>query len=166
MRSKYIFISLKLKWIRTLLNQDKTNWKVLPEYLFKDKNEIKANMNIDNFYQISNNNNLPIFYEDIIKCWINVHKNSFSGVSNFENIRKQLIWGNKHITFNKKSLIFKNWIKSNILFVNDIIDEHGEINEENILQKLKDKTNWISEFNTLKNAIPKTWKIILKPTIL
>ena len=47
-------------------------------------------------------------------------------------------------TFNKKSLIFKNWIKSNIIFVNDIIDIHGQINEETILQKLKDKTNWIS----------------------
>ena len=63
-------------------------------------------MNIDNFNQIPNNINLPIFYEDIIKCWINVHKTSFSEVNNFENIRKQIIWGNKNITFNKKKFTF------------------------------------------------------------
>ena len=119
-------------------------------------------MNIDNLNQISKYSHLPIFYEDILKCWINVHKTSFSEVYNFENIRKQIIWGNKFITFNKKSSIFKNWINSNILFVNDIIDNQGQINEDIILQKLINKTNWISEFNQLKNAIPKLWKNILK----
>ena len=119
-------------------------------------------MNIDNFNQISNYSHLPIFYEDILKCWINVHKTSFSEVNNFEHIRKQIIWGNKFITFNKTSLIFKNWIHSNILFVNDIIDDQGQINEDIILHKLIKKTYWISEFNQLKNAIPKTWKNILK----
>ena len=160
----HFFISFKLKWIKTLLNQEKANWKILPEYFFKNfgHNFLIFYMNIDNFNQISNNTYLPIFYEDIIKCWINVHKISFSEVNNFENVRKQMIWGNKFIIFNKKSLIFQNWINSNILFVNDIIDEQGEINEETILQKLIDKTNWISELNIVKNAIPKTWKKILR----
>jgi hypothetical protein len=33
------------------------------------------------------------------------------------------------ITFNKTSLIFKNWIQSNILSANNIIDEHGAVLE-------------------------------------
>ena len=40
-----------------------------------------------------------------------------------------------YITFNKKSLVVKNWINSNMLFVNDIIDENGQIKEQIILQK-------------------------------
>ena len=35
-------------------------------------------------------------------------------------IRNQNIWGNKYIKFNNKSLIYKNWIDSNLLYVNDI----------------------------------------------
>ena len=105
---------------------------------------------------------LWLFNDHWIRTWTCVHKTSFSEVNNFENIRKQIIWGNKYITFDKKSLFFKNWIKSNIIFVSDIIDEHGQINEETLLQKLIDKTNWISEFNTLKIAIPKKWKTLLK----
>ena len=99
------FISLKLKWIKTLLTQENANWKILPEYFFKNfgHNFLIFYMNIDNFNQISNITNLPIFYEDLVKCWINVHKTSFSEVNNFESIRKQIIWGNKYITFNKKS---------------------------------------------------------------
>ena len=97
-----------------------------------------------------------MFYTDIIKCWINAHKTSFSQVINFKDIRKQKNWVNQYISFNKKSLIFKNWINSNILFVNDIIDENGQIKEKIILQKYIDKTNRISEFNKLKYAIPKT----------
>ena len=78
------FISLKLKWIKTLLTQENANWKILPEYFFKNfgHNFLIFYMNIDNFNQISNNTNLPILYEDIVKCWINGHKTSFSEVNN------------------------------------------------------------------------------------
>ena len=57
------FISLKLKWIKNLLNQEKANWKILPEYFFKNfgHNFLIFYMNIDNFNQISNNINLPFF---------------------------------------------------------------------------------------------------------
>ena len=44
----------------------------------------------------------------------------------------------------------------------DIIDSTGEISENVILEKLGNKHSWIMEFSKLKNAIPTTWKIILK----
>ena len=37
-------------------------------------------------------------------------------------------------------------------FVNDIIDNNGKITQEFILRKLKNKSNWISEFSILKKA--------------
>ena len=73
-------------------------------------------MNVDNFNQISSNTYLPMFYSDIIKCWINAHKTSFSEVINFEDIRKQIIWGNKYITFNKISLVLKKMDKFQYTF--------------------------------------------------
>ena len=37
-----------------------------------------------------------------------------------------------------------------MVFVNDIIDINGKITQEFILHKLKNKFNWISEFNILR----------------
>jgi hypothetical protein len=33
----------------------------------------------------------------------------------FMDIRKQIIWGNKHITFENKPIVFENWIKSDLI---------------------------------------------------
>ena len=48
------------------------------------------------------------------------------------------------------------------MFVNDIIDNNGKITQEFILHKLKNKSNWISEFSIRKKAFPKNWIDILK----
>jgi hypothetical protein len=44
---------------------------------------------------------------------------------------------------------------SGIFFVNDIIDNFGKITQEFILHKLKNKSNWISEFSILKKSFSK-----------
>jgi hypothetical protein len=59
--------------------------------------------------------------------------------------------------FKNKSLMFDNWINSDLIYINDILNENGEINQNLILDKLKYKNNWISEFICLKKAIPNEW---------
>ena len=81
--------------------------------------------------------------------------------NSFIDIRKQVIWGNKFITSKNRYLLFKNWINSNLIFVNDILDDNGKLSEKHILSKLENKTNWISEFSILKKAIPKEWVLCL-----
>jgi hypothetical protein len=39
----------------------------------------------------------------------------------FKDIRKQIIWGNKHITFENKPIVFENWIKSDLIYEQWII---------------------------------------------
>ena len=75
----------------------------------------------------------------------------------FAEISKQIIWGNRFIKIKGKSLIFINWIESGIVMLDDIFKE-GKISETFILGKLKSKSNWISEINRLKKAIPTVWK--------
>jgi hypothetical protein len=79
---------------------------------------------------------------------------------NCRDIRKQIIWRNKYIKYKCKCLIKVKWIKSGIIFINDILEEYG-ISEYKIIAKLRNKQNWISELNILKKAIPKQWKEIL-----
>jgi hypothetical protein len=52
--------------------------------------------------------------------------------------------------FKNKSLMFDNWINSDLIYINDILNENGEISQNLILDELKYKNNWISEFISLK----------------
>ena len=67
----------------------------------------------------------------------------------------QIIWGKKHFTFENKPTIFENWIKSDLIYVNDILDATKTLSSKFILKKLKFKSNWIAEFNLVKNYIKK-----------
>ena len=58
--------------------------------------------------------------------------------------------------------VFNNWINSDLIYVNDILDENGEISHNFILNRLNNKSNWITEFTIMKKAIPKEWVDIIK----
>lgn len=79
----------------------------------------------------------------------------------FHEIRKQVIWGNRFIKYKGKCLVFHSWINSDLIFINDILNKNGKI-DETIFNKLIDHSNWISELFRVKHAIPNSWKEILK----
>ena len=83
-------------------------------------------------------------------------------IKTYVDIRKQIIWGNEEIKLFNKSLIFKEWIESGIILIDDLINENGDIAENAIYDKLINKRNWISEIISLKQAIPNSWKVILR----
>jgi hypothetical protein len=45
--------------------------------------------------------------------------------------------GSKFIMFKNKSLMFDNWINNDLIYINDILDENGEIIYNFISDKLK-----------------------------
>ena len=118
-------------------------------------------MNMDNGKSIENFNDIPEFYKEIINYWVEFGGGQTKTPTNFREIRNQNIRGNKYIKFNNKSLIYKNWIDSNLLYVNDITDEKGRVSQDYLIEKLKNKINFFSEFNRLKKAIPKEWHVQL-----
>jgi hypothetical protein len=60
-------------------------------------------------------------------------------------------------------LMFDNWINSDLIYINDILNENGEISQNLILDKLKYKNNWISEFICLKKAIQNVIAFLFDP---
>ena len=160
---KYID-AIKLTWVKRLLSKEHANWKIIPNHFFNlmGANFLIFYMNSDNIKSIPNSNLLPEFYYELTRTLIK-YRNTDKDIPNeFRTIRQQIIWGNKHIKLKGKSLIFKNWIDSNIKYINDIIDEEGNISENLIYTKLKARSNWISEISQIKKALPKSWINILK----
>lgn len=160
--------AIKLSWIQRIQTADKANWKLIPLFFFNNygENSLLFKMQLDKLKSIPNlNKNMPKFYFELIDTFIKTNNPPNTLPKEFRTIRQQLVWGNQFIKTNNKCLIFQNWIKNGILFINDIINEKGEISEKIVLEKLKVKTNWISEFIQLKKAIPQEWKEILKQEI-
>ena len=106
-------------------------------------------------------NALPEFYYGIVKTWFENNIQTETS-PNYRTVRQEILWGNKNIKFENNCLIYPAWIKDGIIFVNDIIDHHGNISQKIILNKLSIKTNWMSEFSRLIKSIPGNWKKILK----
>ena len=105
---------------------------------------------------------LTVFCKNIIESWVIAGGGCMDEPKSFADIRKQILWGNQFIKWNRKCLLYKTWIDDNILYINDIISPAGEIDTALILQKLHSKQNWISEIYKLKRAIPEAWKNKLK----
>ena len=159
---KYIE-SIKIGWIKRLTADKFLNWMVIPKFYLNKfgSNLLILRMNTNNIYSIPGTKELPEFYLDMIKVWLKNKNNKTKNPNNYRLIRQEVIWGNQLIKFQKKTLLFQNWIDSNIIHINDIIDENGVFSEKIISLKLKNKSNWIAEFSRLRKAIPKEWLKIL-----
>jgi hypothetical protein len=72
---------------------------------------------------------IPDFYREILQTWIKMGGGQTKTLTHFAEIRKQLIWGNEFIMFKNKSLMFDNWINSDLIYINDILNENGEISQ-------------------------------------
>lgn len=69
-------ISMKVKWIKTLLTADNANWKVIPRYFYNmfGENFLIFYINVDSIKSL-NVSNLSLFYKNILDIWIKVNTN-------------------------------------------------------------------------------------------
>jgi hypothetical protein len=118
--------------------------------------------NLDNITVNKYAKQIPEFYGEVLRRWNKIGGGQTRTPLNFADVRKQIIWGNKFIKFDHKTLLFNNWINSDLIYVNDILDENGDISHNFILNRLNNKSNWITEFTIMKKAIPKEWVDIIK----
>jgi hypothetical protein len=69
-------------------------------YLFQnDKNWLVFSMNLDSTKSLNYLKKIPEFYRDVVKCWNLSGDGQAKSPVTFIDIRKQIIWGNKYITF-------------------------------------------------------------------
>ena len=105
---------------------------------------------------------LPICYRNMLEIWVNNGGRSRDPPESFVDLRNQLIWGNQFIRHNNKCLFYQHRINTNILYINDLLNQNGAIDVNIILERLTKNHNWISEFNILKMSIPNQCKRPLK----
>ena len=150
--------ALKTSWIPKLLNEESSLAEILNLYLAKMSITInlllKMNFRkVEDFWIFST---VPPFYQQVIISYNLCTTIRPINKLNTVEILSQPLWGNEYLKSKGKCLYNKNWLESGFLFVKDIVENDGSfLSEHNLLQKLRVKTNWMSEVFILKNIIVK-----------
>ena len=156
--------ALKCRWVHRLMRSCDETWKIVAEYYFKDYGGSKLIFcyNIDKRGLKLMTKKLPSFYREILTNWYDFRNQDVQKKWTPNSIGEQIIWGNKFIQSDNKPLFFQEWIEAGILYVADVFQNGQLIQHEYVLNKLKCKRNWISQYVVLKKAIPKSWWKIMK----
>ena len=96
---------------------------------------------------------LPPFYRQVVLTWHELG----GGKTDFVRQRQEIIWCNKNYKLNNSTLFFEHWIRSGLIYVNDLCENSEYVASDILLRKLSDKRNWMSEFMQVKRAIGYSW---------
>ena len=151
--------SLVANWTNRILEADPNlhGWVQLSRMFLKsfDFNGLCVLFNFDDSVLFSTIEQLPPFYKAMLICY---NKAFVSSKVDFINtIMNQPLWGNKYITKmtkGKKNVLFlRNWIRSGIRKVGDLIFTDGILDENCIYQRLIGKQNVYSEITIVMEAL-------------
>ena len=77
---------------------------------------------------------------------------------------QNLIWNNKDIRINNKSVFYKNFFESDIIYVNDLLFELNNVDSYNVILNIINKTNFLV-WAGLRHAIPCHLKTNTNPAL-
>ena len=108
---------------------------------------------IKNISHINRNKNrgmpMPTFYLSVLNALAQFNDSILKHPTCYNEVLEQQIWGNKMIMYNGLSLLFRNWIRSGIRKLKDIVVANRFINSTELLTMLNSKINWISELSNV-----------------
>ena len=156
-------IALKIAWVKRLFCIDEEyqqSWRNLAINSFVLDNNLMFKGNISetdaNQVMVKKCNQ---FWKDVMLAWckFNFHDN----VTDI-NICHEQIWFNSHIKINGKLCFNKTMYEAGIVNIKDLCRNDGTIMKQEEIERLFDiKVNFLT-YAGLINAIPKTWKTIMK----
>jgi len=162
---KLFFDSLKLSWIKKLINQDVACWKNIPLYYI---NKCGMGMTLFNwncnFSQINEDvckrtiESFPNFYNNLVKTWLDTKQ--LSKGNEFSEQQYNVIWNNSTINLNGKTLFYRDWIETGILFIRDLFDDNGSFYPlQHWMHVIKRKSNILLQYFALREALPRHWLV-------
>ena len=121
----FCFAANKAVWCQRLYTSSNETWAIIQrKYMEQCSLKMLMSMNIDKEKLLPVK--FPQFYKEVILSWHSCGGGLKAPQSEAE-IRKQLIWGNKYIQTKDKTVFYEHWHKSNINFIDDLLDETGNL---------------------------------------
>ena len=111
--------SLKTAWVKRMKNSVEDQWMSIPLFYLKN---VGGPFIFDCDYdaKFQGLNNIPAFYTDVLNAWAEVWEQTSDNEIWVRNI---ILWNNKHILIDDKSIYWKEWHDAGILRIKDLLDE-------------------------------------------
>ncbi len=160
--------SKKLKWIIKIHFSELKKWNAIGKYFLKCQDDV---FGIEDFIMECScinglNVKLPKFYNTCLEIWYHVKKKEKIVSQKF--FLNQNIFGNCNIQDKRQHAVFySHWTQSNLVKIHHLWNENTNTwkSGEEIYKSLKNKRNWIAEYNKIKDCIPMKWKSLLQDNI-
>ena len=149
--------SLKISWIRRLLNEGKENWKLIISQNLEENKLINLGTNyIHKIIPIINN---P-FWTDVLKAYVTfTEKVKRKALNSFFEMP---IFNNPEIKLNHECIFWKEWINKGIYYINDIVTDNLSFYQFNEFKRIYNtKTDFVS-YNGLICQLKKIYRSIIK----
>ncbi len=152
--------SLKASWAPRLINTDHP-WKYILEY-YLEKSGLRIidmlRCNVTCIKQLEKLK-IPKFYKDVLLAFNKCKHNKSVNFMNNDEVLSEVWWLNEKLIDKGKVLFFKEWIFSKFIYIKDLFDKNGEfIDAVYVLDTLKDKRNWITQYSVIKKIVMKMVK--------
>ena len=113
--------SIKITWIRRLINSDQCDWVKLFE---NNITKIKKIVTLGPSWCREISKNIKnVFWKEVLTFWCSFCQNNF--INNNSQIMSTPIWCNPKIS--KQQLFFSKWYKNGIFYVGDLVNNEGKI---------------------------------------
>ena len=144
--------SLRLSWIGRLLDGTNANWKAIPNYFFNKHGGLtfllKCNYDVNLFEA-----NFPLFYRELLEYF-----QELSRIYGGEPKGQFVLWNNKDITIDQKTLFWKTWFERGIYFVQNLLSRDRKfLSLDEFNGKFGLKVNYLQYFQIIA-AIPSSLK--------
>uniref|UniRef100_A0A8C6WYS4 Reverse transcriptase domain-containing protein n=1 Tax=Neogobius melanostomus TaxID=47308 RepID=A0A8C6WYS4_9GOBI len=148
---------LKLKWLKTWLNNIHSIWYFIPNMLFNKMGGIHFLLKCD--FEMSK---LPVklsdFHQQVLLYWKLIFKHNFTP-------HNSPIWNNRYITINRKSVYFDEWFSQGVWAVAHFLNDDGCILQyEGFCEKFQIHCTK-RKYNQLVKAIPLSVRSMVKQDI-
>ena len=143
-----MFKALKLAWIPRLLIPGNQSWKTVPDYYLRKFRGLNFLLRCK--YDAKYIKSIPLFYRNIL-----VYFNELKALYDFDQAQDIILFNNKEILVDSKTIFIREWFKKGILSIQDLLDNTGQpMSYQEFTNKHFCKTNFLQYYQVI-GAIPK-----------
>ena len=150
---------LKIVWIKRICQNSECSWKTLVENFFWEHGGLSFLLNCRYDVKLLNLNNVPPFYLALLKYW---QENKAIILDDNPHKQNEIIWNNKNILINKKMIYSKQWHRTGIMYINDLLDENFNFLSYDKFQRVFQLHIPFTTYYGLISAIPPSWRRTIK----
>ena len=111
--------ALKIAWIKRITEGGDASWKTILNYAVRQFGVVDFLINCDYDVKKLNLEQLPEFYRTVLCYW---QEFRFSTDIKETPVYDQIIWNNRNIRLDGKTIFFNEWYNKGIIYIQDLLN--------------------------------------------